>query len=82
MGEFCHNPLKRQIPYAGMAHFPGTGPEGFTCGDCVHLKSSNSVNRYCQKYRELMKVKTAKSCPPVPAGRPCCKYFERKPNAV
>jgi len=68
----------------GMAHFSGTGPNGTTCGKCIHWgykreagksKAMKSVEA-CQKYHDL----TGKHGPAIKAALPSCKYFEPPPK--
>lgn len=67
----------------GMAHLPGTGPKGSTCGDCVFR------GYYKQSYRNgVKKPMHVKGCemykklsggihgPPVQTWYRSCKYFE------
>jgi len=74
----------------GMAHFPGTGPAGKTCGSCAHRGYSRQGQReyYDQKtdifFRkfyhycgcEMFKALTGKHGPVISRGNLACKYFE------
>ena len=71
---------------AGMAHFAGTGPEGWTCRSCTHwgvTKEERSRGdrrsfqtpkpRACQKFKQM----TGKKGGEVPGLTPSCKHWEK-----
>src|SRR5215831_11607027 len=76
----------------GMAHFPGSGPAGKTCGDCDHRgysRQSQNVrwnerrNQYeANWYRhagcEMFKALTCSHGPVISSDNKACKYFEAK----
>lgn len=65
----------------GMAYFPGTGPEGKTCGSCAHrgyTRESSSGKAYsvagCMKFKRM----TGRYGPAVGSDWRACKYYEVK----
>jgi hypothetical protein len=77
---------------AGMAYFSGTGPEGKTCGDCLHrgyrresqngtwneLKKEMTYTSYRVQKCARFKSMTGHHGTDIAADNKCCKYFEAK----
>lgn len=73
----------------GMAHFPGSGPAGKTCGDCQHRgyqretkteKWDPLLQRWVSKWYHhggcaMFKRLTGKHGPPIKSDNKACKYF-------
>jgi hypothetical protein len=84
-------PDKRDLK-PGMAHFPGTGPEGKTCGDCMHRgykvqsqsaswdkKTKQSIYRWYKTYKCAMYRKLMQhNGPAVKSWYPACRHFQDK----
>lgn len=78
---------KRQQTFPGMAHFAKSGPEGFTCRQCVSWTGCGGESGYyakkgmyggmikprsCHQYKTLMQGDIG---PGVPHTAGACKYF-------
>lgn len=57
--------MARTVP--GMAHFAGSGPEGASCGGCLHWRGS------CLQFARMMPAAGGIA---VAAETPACRYFE------
>lgn len=75
----------------GMAHFPGTGPLGTTCGDCFHrgykrtgqerwdTRAQMFVARlYKTNACQMFKRLTGKHGPAIVAGNASCRHFAQR----
>jgi hypothetical protein len=58
----------------GMAWYSGTGPQGTTCGTCVHRRTH--IPTRCMKFQML----TGKFGPMVRAFWYSCRYYEERPK--
>jgi hypothetical protein len=75
--------------YAGMAHFAGSGPDGFTCRSCIFWKTrgTSSFDYYAKGGKQGGKIKPERCAkyriitggdigPAIPDTARACKYFE------
>lgn len=77
----------------GMAYWPGSGPDGTTCGKCIHrgyhqqsrkeFFDINTGETYRKTYRVtkcamFRKMSGGKHGPAVKKDQSSCKYFEAK----
>lgn len=71
------NPTKkrRNTQPKGYAAPPGTGPDGFTCADCVHLARRKLANTYI-KCGLVSEKWTGGAATDIKAASPACKYFQ------
>lgn len=60
---------QRGETYPGMAHWAGSGPQGYCCKDC-----SQFMNDRCMVYTRLI----GKPGPKISGYARSCKYFEEK----
>ncbi len=64
---------KHYIERRGYAHFPGTGPEGETCGSCQHRVKG----RYWSKCELYQGKSTHSRGTDILVRAPACKYWDR-----
>lgn len=67
---------KHYVQQRGYAHFPGTGPDGETCGSCAHIVPFRTMRRWykCGKARSKW---TGGKGSDVLVRSPACKYWEK-----
>lgn len=78
-------PSKPSRNAKGCAFFPGTGPVGAVCGDCLHweekpnrAKKLLATKQGACRQRSRMVYQAEKTPPKVSAETFACKYFEDK----
>lgn len=67
--NFANGPRK----HGNFAHFPGTGPTGYTCYTCRFLAADGKEFR-CGKFQQLM----GRAGEPINAASDACSYYQVK----
>lgn len=57
------------------AFFPGTGPVGRACAQCIHFFAVGKTKRVCSKFAHMKGISPHKA--PAIRSAPACKYFEK-----
>ncbi len=91
--EFFQNLKDGPQRFPALYHFPGTGPEGETCGSCANfLPSSNKERGRCKKWiehrggadrleaREEGEGNWWRGLPTIFSDTDSCKYWDKLPE--
>jgi hypothetical protein len=74
MEDSCSNPGGRNHVYPGMAHFPGTGPDGTHCAGCGHFRKDDDTLGRCLKFSDMARIRSDKA-PKIRGLCRSCKYY-------
>lgn len=66
-------------PKTRLAHLPGGGPAGKTCGDCDHRRLDAMKEFTCREAARMAGLRP-EDCQPVAATTDACKYFAPTPR--
>lgn len=72
-------PIKEPVKYsAGYFARPGSGPEGQTCGTCIHANGTGRAGKY-KKCARMKRIWSHGAGTDIKLKSPACEGWEAKP---